>query len=258
MRISRSTLDEHFDGDALDPDVWFPYYLPHWSSRAESAATWTLDGGDLHLTIPPDQPLWCAGLHEDPLRVSCIQSASFAGPLGSAIGQQPFRDGLRVAEEQPTLWGYTPHYGEVEVRMRGVITPRSMVAFWMSGIEDRPERSGEICVAEIFGDAVGDGVAEVGMGVHRVPRSGARRGVRHRAPADRRGGVPHLCRATGGPAPSTFSVDGDVVRRLDQAPDYPMQLMIGVFDFPAKATGIDTAVPVPELVVSHVVGRPHA
>jgi hypothetical protein len=32
-----------------------------------------------------------------------------------------------------------------------------------------------------------------------------------------------------------------------------MQLMIGVFDFPAKATGGDE--PVPELVVSHVTGR---
>ena len=194
MVSSRSTLDEHFDGDTLDADVWFPYYLPHWSSRAESAATWTLEGGDLHLTIPAEQPLWCAELHEEPLRVSCIQSASFAGPVGSAIGQQPFREGLRVAEEQPTRGGTRRTTGAVEVRMRGVITPRSMVAFWMSGVEDRPERSGEICVAEIFGDAVGDGVAEVGMGVRCVPRSGAGRGVRHRAPADRRGGVPHLCR----------------------------------------------------------------
>ena len=210
----------------------------------------------MHLTIPPDQPLWCAGLHEDPLRVSCIQSASFAGPVGSAIGQQPFRDGLRVAEEQPTLWGYTPHYGEVEVRMRGVITPRSMVAFWMSGIEDRPERSGEICVAEIFGDAVGDGVAEVGMGV-RAFRDPAlvEEFATERLPIDVAAFHTYACDWR--PGTVTFSVDGDVVRRLDQAPDYPMQLMIGVFDFPAKATAIDTAVPVPELVVSHVFGRPH-
>ena len=51
--------------------------------------------------------------------------------------------------------------------MRGVVSPRSMVAFWMSGIEDRPERSGEICVMEVFGDAVRDGSADVGMGLHR-------------------------------------------------------------------------------------------
>ena len=126
--------------------------------------------------------------------MSCIQSGSFAGPLGSTIGQQPFRDGLRVAEEQPTLWGYTPRYGQVEVRMRGVITPRSMFAFWMSGIEDRPERSGEICVAEIFGDAVGDGVAEVGIGVHRFRDPALVEEFSTEPPADRRHRVPHLRR----------------------------------------------------------------
>ena len=161
-----------------------------------------------------------------------------------------------MTEEQPTLWGYTPQYGEVEVRMRGVITPRSMIAFWMSGIEDRPERSGEICVAEIFGDAAGDGVAEVGMGVHafRDPALGEEFAT-ERLPIDV--AAFHTYGCAWRPGTVTFSVDGDVVRRLDQAPDYPMQLMIGVFDFPAKATGIDTAVPVPELVVSHVLGRPH-
>ena len=42
-----------------------------------------------------------------------------------------------------------------------------MVALWMAGIEDRPERSAEICVAEIFGKAVTPGEsAEVGVGLH--------------------------------------------------------------------------------------------
>jgi hypothetical protein len=38
----RTELDERFPGDALDLDVWFPYYLPHWSSRAESAASYSV------------------------------------------------------------------------------------------------------------------------------------------------------------------------------------------------------------------------
>ena len=83
MARSRPDLDERFDGDALDPDVWFPYYLPHWSSRAESAASYEVRDGELHLTIPVDQGLWCADVHDEPLRVSCIQSGSFSGPVGS-------------------------------------------------------------------------------------------------------------------------------------------------------------------------------
>ena len=56
---------------------------------------------------------------------------------------------------------------------------------------------------------------------------------------------------------SAITVDGEVVRQYDQAPDYPMQLFIGVFDFPAKASA-DQQVPVPEMVISHVRGQPLA
>jgi len=254
MLASPLELEERFTGDTLDPDVWFPYYLPHWSSRARSAATYSLRDGELRLSVPVDQPLWCADLHDEPLRVSCIQSGSFAGPLGSTVGQQPFQDGLQVREEQPTAWGYTPLYGRIEVRMRGVVTARSMFAFWMSGIEDRPEHSGEICVAEVFGDAVRGGSADVGIGLHRF---------RDPALVEEFSAGPlaidvtefHTYGVDWRPGSLAFTVDGEVVRHLDQAPDYPMQLMIGVFDFPAKAAADDVAVPVPQLVVSHVRGQ---
>jgi Glycosyl hydrolases family 16 len=254
MVSTRGELDERFTGSTLDADVWFPYYLPHWSSRAESAATWALHEDGLHLSIPAEHPLWCPDRHEEPLRVSCIQSGSFAGPLGSTVGQLSFREGLVVREEQPTMWGYTPCYGRIEVRMRGVITARSTFACWLSGIEDRPERSGEICVAEIFGDAISDGHAAVGMGVKRF---------RDPALVEDFAADPlaidvselHTYGVDWRPGSLAFDIDGEVVRRLDQAPDYPVQLFIGVFDFPAKATG-DGAVPVPELVVAHVRGHP--
>jgi len=48
----------------------------------------------------------------------------------------------------------------------GLDDPRAMVALWMIGLEDEPERSSEICVAEIFGRTVGPDSARIGMGVH--------------------------------------------------------------------------------------------
>ena len=125
----RPVLDERFPGHELDRDVWFPYYLPHWSSRAGSAASWSVRAGELHLTVPPEQPLWCPDLHEERLRVSCVQTGSLSGPIGGPVGQQPFADGLVVREEQPEFRGFTPRYGRVEVRMRGVVDEGSMVAF---------------------------------------------------------------------------------------------------------------------------------
>ena len=240
-------LDERFEGSELDRSVWVPWYLPHWSSRAQSAATYTVGGGELRLSIPADQPLWAEGVHETPLRVSGIQSANFSGPVGSTLGGQPFLPDQRVREEQPEFWGCTPLYGDLEIRMRGIITPRSMIAFWLAGVEDVPEHSGEICVMEVFGTAPQD----VGMGLHRFRD-------------------PHLTEDWGPvtlpidvaafhtygvqwrPGSLTFTVDGEVVKRVGQAPDYPMQLEIAVFDFPDRAHLVDGPVPVPELIVSHV------
>jgi Glycosyl hydrolases family 16 len=247
-------LEERFTGDALDPTVWVAYYLPHWSSRAASAPTYAVGGGELHLSIPPEQGLWAEGIHETPLRASCVQTANFSGPVGSTIGGQPFLENQRVLQEQPTLWGYTPRYGHIEIRMRGVVSPRSMVAFWMSGIEDRPERSGEICVMEVFGDAVRDGSADVGMGLHKF-RDPALTEEWSALPLEIDIAEFHTYAVDWRPGELVFTVDGDEVRRIGQAPDYPVQLEIGVFDFPEKAHLIPGEVPTPSLTVSHVIGR---
>ena len=250
----RDELDERFPGTDLDLDVWLPYYLPHWGSRAQSAATWEVRDGELRLTIPADQPLWCPDVHEEPLRVSCLQTACLAGPVGSTRGQQPFAEGLVVREEQPEFRGYTPTYGHLEVTMRATVTDRSMFAFWLSGIEDVPERSAEICVAEVFGDTVTDGTAAVGMGLHRFRDPALSEDfTAERLTLDV--ARDHTYAVDWTPGSLVFSVDGEVVRRVGQAPDYPVQLMLGVFDFPGRAPAGSTEVPVPELVVSSVVGR---
>jgi hypothetical protein len=208
--------------------------------------------GELHLTIPPEQPLWCPDTHAEPLRVSCVQTGSFSGPVGSTVGQQPFAEGLVVSEEQPTFRGWTPRYAHVEVRMRAVLDDASMAAFWMSGFEDRPERSGEICVAEMFGNAARPGSAAVGMGIKafRDPRL-TEEFEAVRLPIDV--AEFHDYAVDWSPGRLVFTVDGAVVRELRQAPDYPVQLMIGVFDFPAQAGGRAPGF-VPELVASAVRG----
>ncbi len=75
-----------------------------------------------------------------------------------------------VREFQPEQWGWTPHHGLLEVRARMDLSPRSMAAAWMVGLEDEPTGCGEICIFEVFGDALGaEGgkpTAAVGMGVH--------------------------------------------------------------------------------------------
>jgi hypothetical protein len=251
---------DDFDGPDLDTDVWVPHYLPQWSSRAESAATYTVDGSELRLTIPPEQGLWCRDEHEPPLRVSGIQSGVFSGGVGSTVGQQPFRDGLVVREAQRAHWGWTPEYGLLEVRARLDLSPRSMASVWMIGLEQEPTRSAEICIFEVFGDALepdgGDPTAAVGRGLHpfRDPA------ITDEFDAPRMAidvAEFHVYAADWRPGRVNFLIDGQHVKTAEQAPDYPMQMMVAVFDFPAKAASSPQPNHVPELAVDYVrVSRP--
>jgi hypothetical protein len=256
MASGPAEIDERFHG-GLDETVWTAAYLPAWSSRAAAAATYEVQADGLHLTIPADHPLWCPELHAEPLRVSAVQSGNWSGPVGSSQGQQPFRDGLVVTEEQAPRWGFTPHYGRIEVACQARIGPRSMFSVWMVGLEDQPDRCGEICLVEVFGDSVGSGADGVtvalGRGIHRF-RDPA---LDEEFSADRYGldiSRPHRYAVDWQPGRVDFFVDDMRTMSSTQAPGYPMELIIGVFDFPGKADPSEVTPPVPELVVGRVLG----
>lgn len=239
---------EDFDGSDLDRTTWLTSYLPVWSSTPASAAGYTVGNGLLTLRIPPEQGLWCAGDHEPPLRVSGIQSGAYSGPVGSTRGQQRFRDGQVVREEQPRFEGWLVSSGRVEIRCAMSLSPRSMAALWLSGFEDddAQEQCGELCVVEVFGK---DPTA-VGMGIKafRDPR------LRQDFDAPR---LPidvadfHTYAVEWDAAEAVFTVDDEVVRRCAGPPTYPMQLMVAVFDFPEWSVGGDDHL-VPELVVDRI------
>ena len=246
---------DDFDGPDLDPSVWVPAYLPVWSSTAAARAHHELVDSCLRLSIPADQGLWCPDDH-DPLRVSGLQSGVFSGPVGSTNGQQPVREGAVVREFQPAMWGWTPEHGRLEIRARMDLSPRSMAAVWMVGLEDEPERCAEICIFEVFGEALRveerGPTAAVGMGVHpfRDPA------ITDEFAAER---VAidvtefHVYAADWRPGRVDFLIDGEPVKSVQQAPDYPMQMMVAVFDFPDRAA---EAPPdhVPQLAVDWVRG----
>jgi hypothetical protein len=250
-------FDERFDGNDLDPAVWTTSYLPAWSSRAESAATYEVIDGALRLSIPASQGPWCPDVHQPPLRVSAVQTGNWSGPVGSTRGQSPFRDGLVVREQQPTVLGFTPLYGRIEVTCRATVGPRSMFSAWMIGIEDEPDRCGEICLVEVFGDAIredaGAPVVQHGCGIHAF-RDPALTEDFETVPLPIDVADDHRYAVVWNPGGVDFLVDGVLVRRSASSPTYPLQLILGVFDFPERAEAPDE-VP-PELVVSRVFWEP--
>lgn len=222
-------FDEDFRAPELDRTRWVPHYLPHWTTPDRSAARYDLTPTGLLLRIDADQPAWRA--QDGAMRVSNLQSGSFSGPVGSAVGQHRHTDGLRVVSEQPTRRLYLPASGLVEAELRAVADPTLMLAVWLVGFEDSPERSGEICLAELFGHSVGPGGSRVNIGVKA-----------HHDPAlvDDMATVSLDIDATGWHTYAAawdgqsvdFYVDDAHVRSVEQSPAYPLQLMVDLFEFP--------------------------
>jgi Glycosyl hydrolases family 16 len=185
-------FDDGFEAGRLDPQRWIAHHLPQWSSRERAGARYEFAGG-LRLLIEADQPPWCEELDGD-VRVSSLQTGVFAGPVGSAVGQHRFHPDAVVREAQEPRRLYTPRYGPIETRLQALADPRVMVAPWMIGYEDAPDRSAEICVCE-----------------------------------------PHVYAAEWTPDHVAFSVDGEHVKTVGQSPGYPMQLMLGIYEFPGDS-----------------------
>jgi hypothetical protein len=128
-----------------------------------------------------------------------------------------------------------------------------MVALWMIGYEDEPERSAEICVCEIFGRDVGPHHAAVGVGVHPFGDPAIVDDfTRVTLAIDAR--EFHVYAAEWTRDRVVFLVDGDIVKTVDQSPAYPMQLMLGIYEFPPAEGGEPSTDYPKEFVVDYVRG----
>jgi hypothetical protein len=237
-------FEDTFDGNALDEARWLPYYLPQWSSREASAARYEIGGGLLRLVIEADQEPWCPEFDGE-TRVSSLQTGVFAGPVGSTEGQSRFKPGLVVRQAQDNARLYTPRYGLFELRAKAIDDPRCMVALWMIGYEDEPDRSAEICICEIFGRNVTADNVGVGMGLHPFGDATIRDEFSVEAIAiDAR--EFHIYAAEWTPEYVAFFVDHQLVKTVEQSTDYPMQFMLGIYEFPDDRQSIQPPHPYPK------------
>ena len=222
-------VEDTFDGPTLDESLWIPHYLPQWTTPDASAARYELSDGTLRLRIEADQAAWCPEF-DGWIRVSSLQTGVFAGPVGSDIGQHQFADGLVVREAQENVALYTPTHGLFELRAKALDDPANMVALWAIGYEDQPERAAEILVMEIFGRDVDAGWAAIGMGVrsHRDPRI-VDDFSQERVDIDAREFHTYATEWTS--AYTAHYVDDRLVKVVRQSIAYPIQFMLGIYEF---------------------------
>jgi hypothetical protein len=240
-------FQDEFEGPEIDTHKWFPYYMPHWSSRALSAPSYSLQDGCLVLQIAQDQNPWCPEF-DGPVRCSAIQTGSYAGPLGSEWGQHRFKPACRVREAQPPVQTYTPQYGYFEVRARGLRSSGCLAALWMIGYEEVPEQSGEIALFELAGALTGETTSTLRYGMRAWSDP-------HLTDAFYEVQLPldtshfHIYAVEWLPTQVDFYVDNVRIRSLAQSPHYPMQFMLTVYELPLEGiwTGpVDPADPYPK------------
>ena len=220
-------FDENFDAPVLDPGRWVDHYLPHWTTPDRSAARYRLGDEGLELRIDADQPAW---VPDDGTRASNLQTGTWSGPFGSPRGQHRYRTGLAVVTPQPSRRLFTPAGGRFEATLRARADPTTMLAFWLVGFEeDGDEQSGELCVVELFGDAIGAKTSTLSVGVkaHHDPRLHDDM-VRVPVPIDATDW--HTYAVDWRPHDIRFFVDDQLIHESAQSIGYPMQLMLDLFE----------------------------
>ena len=228
----RLDFADRFDAAELDDSLWLPHYLPHWTTPDRSAARYRTGAAGLELRIDADQLPWRP--EDGALRVSNLQTGSFSGPVGSPVGQHRHRTDLVVRTAQPTRRLWAPSSGLVEATMAATTDPTCMLALWLVGLEEgSPEQSGEICVAELFGNAIGPHGSSVRSGVkaHHDPRL---RTEMSDLPLDIDASEQHAYAAEWDAHRTRFYVDDALVLAVEQGFDYPLQLMVDLFELPGR------------------------
>lgn len=225
-------LDERFFSSDLSPERWVAHYLPQWTTPDRSAARYRMTPDGLELRIEEDQLDWRP--EDAPLRVSNLQTGTFSGPRGSASGTHRHRDGLRVRTPVPLRLLFAPSSGRVDLTVSASRDAGCMLAGWLVGTEHlSPTDSGEICIFEIDADAidadaVGDTtVARSGVKAHHDPRMQTDMSEVV-LPFD--AGTPHTSTVIWGSGETVIGCEGRIVRQIGQAPDYPLFLLIDLFE----------------------------
>jgi hypothetical protein len=222
-------VTDSFRGPELQAELWVAHYLPQWTTGDRSAARYRFVSEGLQLRIEEDQPDWRP--EDGPLRVSNLQTGVHSGAEGTARGTHRHReDGLVVRTDTGTRLLWAPTAGRVDVSVSASTDANCMLAAWLVGTEHvSEEQAGEICIFEI--DAAGirsdSTTVRCGIKAHHDPHlKDDMAEVTLPFPAQRR----HTWSVTWGAGRTVISCEGTVLRALDQAPCYPMFLMLDLFE----------------------------
>ncbi|MFC4099201.1 glycoside hydrolase family 16 protein [Paenibacillus xanthanilyticus] len=231
-------FQDDFEGNELNLAKWLPYYLPQWSSRMHTQANYRFEDSRLILQITEHQSPWSPEF-DGGVKVSSLQTGVFSGPLGTEFGQHNYSGNCIVREEQPVERLFTQQYGYFEIRAKGLGNPNNVCAFWMIGFEDEPYKSAEICPFELKGWQVQADRCTVGFGLRPFGDPDIKDEFFEREYAMDPTAF-HLYAVEWTEQGVDFYIDNQLVHRSAQSPQYPMQLMLNIYELPPQKSGATT------------------
>ena len=245
-------FSEEFARTEIDTKKWIPYYLPHWSSREMSKPIYKIQEGNLILKITEEQKPWCPEFNGE-IKCSSIQTGLQSGKVGSTIGQHKINPNCIVREEQKKEITYLQQYGYFEIRAKALYTKSNVVALWMIGFEDSPEKSAEICIFEVKGGNVKKNKAIIGYGIRKFKDDKLTDDFHE---DDFKLDVTkfHIYAAEWTPEKVIFYIDNKKIRALNQSPKYPMQFMLGIYEIPSEERDAKDKTYPKEFIVDYVRG----
>ena len=138
---------------------------------------------------------------------------------------------MREAQDEERLW--LPHFGVIEARVRGIRHPSAMVALWPIGFEDEPATAAS-CASSRSSAARSTTGGLVGVGVK--PQNDPRLELdfeKVHVDGDLTGFHDYAVEWL--PDRVRFFIDGRLVKTVEQAIRYPVQLMLDVYELPTDA-----------------------
>lgn len=231
-------LYDDFLVNELQNNYWLPVYLPQWSSREKTKPSYCIKKSILTLFIDDHQEPWCPEWN-GAVRVSNLQTGGFSGEVGSTQGQHHFAEGLIVREKQEKEIKMALKYGYVECRARCSLSQENVAALWLIGLEEERKQSAEICLFEIKGWNVKKSSAVIGFGVHpfgdyEIKDEFIEEDVSINV------AMWNTYAFDWSENEIIFLINGKIVRKIKQSPDYPMQLMLNLYDIENKKNKSNT------------------
>lgn len=229
-------MSDDFTSATLRDDLWVGHYLPHWTTPERSRARYELTStSGIRLLIEEDQLDWRK--EDAPLRVSNLQTGVVSGPIGAERGTHRHRpDGLKVRTETPDRLLWAPTSGRVDVTVSASLDEGCMLAAWLVGAENiSPDQCGEICIFEIDASAIERNQSRARSGLKAHGDSSLVTDMTEIVvPLD--ASIPHTWSVIWGRNGTVIGCNGVIVKRSPQAPNYPMFLLVDLFEIGPRST----------------------